>query len=430
VPSALRRSERGLDWFTFFVADIQTGFGPFLAVYLTTQKWNQADIGLILAIGSLAGLMSQLPAGWLVDMAPSKRRAAMLAVLGIGISALMIALLPSFLGILVAKLLHVASSSVLGPAIAAITLGLVGHAAVGPRLGRNARFASIGNGLAAGLMGAIGYLVSPQAVFLVTAALALPTLLALGQIRESDIDPSLADGGLNGRTAPLATAPVAIGRLLRKRSLVVLTFALFLFHAANAAMLPLVGTEMAMRSDRVVLPFLGTEISMGQWASALVALCIVVPQLVVAAIAPGVGRLAVARGRRPVLLLGFAALPARAAILAINSDPWVIVAAQMLDGICGAVLGVLVPLSLADIARGSGRFNLAQGVAASATGIGAATSTAVAGYLATAFGSGTAFLGLAGTAAAAFITLLVAMPETAPKDANGLEANRTDGSTL
>jgi MFS family permease len=414
VLSALRRSERGLDWFTFFVADIQTGFGPFLAVYLTTQKWNQADIGLILAIGSLTGLASQLPAGWLVDMAPSKRRIAMLAVVGIGISALLIALMPSFLGILVAKLLHVASSSVLGPAIAAITLGLVGHAAVGPRLGRNARFASIGNGLAAGLMGAIGYLISPQAVFLVTAALALPTLAALGQIRESDIDPTLADGGLNGRAASLATAPVGIGRLLRKRSLVVLTFALFLFHAANAAMLPLVGTEMAMRSDRVVVPIIG-EISMAQWASALVALCIVVPQLVVASIAPGVGRLAVAWGRRPVLLLGFAALPARAAILAINSDPWVIVAAQMLDGICGAVLGVLVPLSLADISRGSGRFNLAQGVAASATGIGAAASTAVAGYLATAFGSGTAFLGLAVTAAAAFVTLLVAMPETAPK---------------
>ena len=415
MPSALRRSERGLDWFTFFVADIQTGFGPFLAVYLTTQKWNQADIGLILAIGSLTGLASQLPGGWLVDVAPSKRRIAMLAVVGIGISALLIALMPSFLGILVAKLLHVASSSVLGPAIAAITLGLVGHAAVGPRLGRNARFASIGNGLAAGLMGAIGYLISPQAVFLVTAALALPTLATLIQIRESDIDPTLADGGLNGPAASLAAAPVGIGRLLRKRSLVVLTFALFLFHAANAAMLPLVGTEMAMRSDRVVLPIVGTEISMGQWASALIALCIVVPQLVVAAIAPGVGRLAVAWGRRPVLLVGFAALPARAAILAINSDPWVIVAAQVLDGICGAVLGVLVPLSLADIARGSGRFNLAQGVAASATGIGAAASTAVAGYLATAFGSGTAFLGLAITAAAAFVTLLVAMPETAPK---------------
>jgi len=426
----LRRSERGLDWFTFFVADIQTGFGPFLAVYLTTRKWNQADIGLILAIGSLIGLVSQLPAGWLVDMAPSKRRVAMLAIVGIGISALLIALIPSFLGILIAKLLHVASSSVLGPAIAAITLGLVGHAAVGPRLGRNARFASIGNGLAAGVMGATGYLISPQAVFLVTAVLALPTLLALAQIREADIDSVLADGGIGAGEPREGLAPVLIGQLLGKRSLVVLTFALFLFHAANAAMLPLVGTEMAMRSDRFVLPILGSEIDMGQWASALVAVCIVVPQLMVALIAPGVGRLAVRRGRRPVLLLGFAALPARAAILAFNSDPWVIVAAQMLDGICGAVLGVLVPLSLADITRGSGRFNLAQGIAASATGIGAALSTAVAGYLAAKFGSGTAFLGLAITAAAAFVTLLVAMPETAPKDIDGLEANRTNPHTL
>jgi MFS family permease len=421
------RSERGLDWFTFFVADLQTGFGPFLAVYLSTQKWNQADIGLVLAVGSLAGLASQLPAGWFVDMAPSKRRIAMLAVLGIGLSALLIALAPSFLGIMTAKLLHVASSSLLGPAIAAITLGLVGHAAVAARLGRNARFASIGNGLAAGAMGAVGYLISPQAVFLVTAALALPTLLALKQIRESEIDAELADGGIEARSA---VAPASIASLLRKRSLIVLTFAIFLFHAANAAMLPLVGTEMAMRSDRLLVPILGIEISMGQWASALVAVCIVVPQLVVALIAPTVGRLAAVWGRRPVLLVGFAALPARATILAFNSDPLVIVAAQMLDGLCAAVLGVLVPLSLADISRGSGRFNLAQGLAASASGIGAAVSTSVAGVLATGFGSGTAFLGLASMAAGAFVTLLVAMPETAPKDMLGQEANRTHGRTL
>ena len=176
---ASRKSERGLDWFTFFVADIQTGFGPFLAVYLTTQKWNQADIGLILAVGSIAGLVSQLPGGWLVDLVPSKRLAAQVAVAGIGASALLMAVSPSFLSIMLAKLVHVGSSSVLGPAIASITLGLVGHAAVGPRLGRNARFASIGNGLAAAVMGACGYLISPQAVFYVTAALALPTLLAL-----------------------------------------------------------------------------------------------------------------------------------------------------------------------------------------------------------------------------------------------------------
>jgi MFS family permease len=403
VRSASRTSERGLDWFTFFVADIQTGFGPFLAIYLTTQKWNQADIGLILAAGSIAGLVSQLPGGWLVDIAPSKRRAAMLAVAGIGVSALLIALWPSFVGILTAKLVHVASSSVLGPAIAAITLGLVGHAAVGPRLGRNARFSSVGTGLAAGVMGVVGSLIAPQAVFFVTAALAIPTLLVLTLIRENEIDPIRADGGLNGDLA--GYQPRSIGTLLGKSSLLILTFCVFLFHAANAAMLPLVGAEMTVRS--------------GYWATALVAACIVLPQLVVALIAPGIGRLAVSKGRRPVLILGFAVLPIRAALLALNSDPAVIIGVQMLDGLSAAVLGVLVPLSLADISRGTGRFNLAQGIVGSATGIGAAASTAVAGHLATQFGVSVAFAGLAITAVCAFLVVLVAMPETTPDAAYG-----------
>jgi MFS family permease len=168
-----RTSQRGLDWFTFFIADLQTGFGPFLSVYLTTQKWTQVDIGLVLSIGSIAGLLCQVPGGWVVDAAQSKRRAAMLAVIGIGVSALLIALLPIFLAICGAKLLHVGSSAVLGPAIAAITLGLVGHAALGPRLSRNARFSAIGNGFAAGVMGACGHFISAQAVFFVTAILVI-----------------------------------------------------------------------------------------------------------------------------------------------------------------------------------------------------------------------------------------------------------------
>jgi MFS family permease len=397
VASASRTSERGLDWFTFFVADIQTGFGPYLAVYLTTQKWNQADIGLLLAFGSIAGLLSQIPGGWLVDRAPYKRRAAVAAVLGVGISAFLIAVLPTFVGMLTAKLVHVASSAVLGPAIAAISLGLVGHAAIGPRLGRNTRFSAIGNGFAAAAMGAVGYLISPQAVFFATAALTVPTVLALRFIRDSEIDPVQADGGLDAPETPTGT----VLDLLRKPALTAFALCIFLFHTANAAMLPLVGSEMTLRS--------------AQWASVLIAACIVVPQLVAAGIAPSVGRLAGRIGRRPILLAGFAVLPLRAVFLTVYRDPASIIVVQALDGICGAVLGVLVPLVLTDISRGTGRFNLAQGFLACATGLGAATSTAVAGYLATRFGTTAACVGLSAAAVAAFLTVLIAMEETMPR---------------
>jgi MFS family permease len=400
VASASRSSERGLDWFAFFVADIQTGFGPYLAVYLTTQKWNQADIGLVLAFGSIVGLLSQVPGGWLVDWVASKRRAAAAAVIGVGVSALLIAMMPTFMGLLAATLLHVTASAVLGPAIAAISLGLVGHAAIGPRLGRNTRFSAIGNGLAAGVMGAIGYLISPQAVFVATAVLAVPTVWALGLIRDEEIDSVRADGGIDRAAAEGPAATVL--DLLRKRALATFALCIFLFQAANAAMLPLVGSEMTLRSAR--------------WASLLIAACIVVPQLVAATIAPGVGRMAASRGRRPMLLLGFAVLPLRAILLTLYRDPAVIIVVQALDGICGAVLGVLVPLVLADISRGTGHFNLAQGLVACATGLGAAASTAVAGYLATRLGTTAACIGLAVAAVLAFLTVLIAMRETMPRE--------------
>ena len=390
-------SQRGLDWFTFFVADLQTGFGPFLSVYLTTQKWTQVDIGLILSIGSIAGLLGQVPGGWAVDAARSKKRAAALAVIGIGFSALLIAVAPTFVTLRGAKLLHVGASSVLGPAIAAITLGLVGHAAIAARLGRNARFAAIGNGLAAAVMGACGYFVSAQAVFYVTAALAIPTVLALSRIREAEIDSVRADGGfpsvIEHRASPIA-------ELLLKPSLLVLMTCIMLFHAANAAMLPLVGSAMAVRSS--------------QWATALVAASIVAPQFVVAAISPRVGQLAQSWGRRPVFLLGFAALPLRGVVLAWTNDPYMIVAVQALDGVSAAVLGILVPLTLADVSRGTGRFNLAQGIVGSAGGIGAALSMIAAGYLADTFGMAIAFLGMAAMASCGFLLLLAAMPETKP----------------
>ena len=383
---------RGLDWFTFFLADIQTGFGPFVAIYLTAHQWAQFDIGLVLTAGGLVALACQMPGGALVDAVRSVRLVATLAVVAICLSALALAIWPTFPVVMGARILHAGASCVLGPVIAAISLGLVGHAALGARLGRNARFASIGNGVAAAAMGLCGYLVSNQAVFFLTAALAAPALLALTRIRMGDAERPQASAA--------RSAPTRLRDVLRDRRLMLFAGCILLFQLANAAMLPLMGGIVTLKSSA--------------WASTLIGACIVVPQLVVAAGAPWVGRRADSWGRRPLLLLCFAALALRGALFAIVTDPYLVIAVQLLDVVCAAVLGVVLPLVVADIMHGTGRFNLGLGIVGSAVGIGAALSTTLAGYTFDHLGSVAAFCGLAGIALCGLAMVWLVLPETRP----------------
>jgi MFS family permease len=397
-PGPSRRSLRGLDWFVFLVADVQTGFGPFVAVYLTEQKWTQVDIGLVLTAGSLVALAGQMPGGALVDAARSEKRVAGLAVVAIAISALAYATSPRFVVVLGAAILHSGASCVLGPAMAAISLGLVGHRAIGERLGRNARFAAIGNGLAAAAMGACGYFLAARAVFFITAALLGPALLALRLISSREIDPERAHGGPPERRAG-SLLPEILG-LARKRPLLIYAGCIMLFHLANAAMLPLMGSVLTTRSS--------------QWATVMIAACIVGPQLLVAIFSPWVGRKAQSWGRRPLLLVAFAALPVRGLLFATVADPYLLVVAQLLDGVTAAVFAIMVPLVTADVTRGTGHFNLGQGIIGTAAGIGASISTTYAGYLSDRFGSPVAFLGLTAVAMLGFVAMWAMMPETRP----------------
>src|ERR1700742_5170113 len=218
--SPSRESLRGLDWFIFFLADVQTGFGPFLAVYLTTEKWTQGQIGLVLSIGGIVGLIGQMPGGAIVDAARSERLVAGLAVATIGFSALSYAVWPIFPIVAAAATLHAPASCVLGPAIAAISLGLVGPFAIGERLGRNARFASLGNGTAAAVIGTCGYLLSSRSVFVVTFILAIPALLALVQIRECDVDATWAHGAVEREVEDVNATSIV--RLIRQPALLIL----------------------------------------------------------------------------------------------------------------------------------------------------------------------------------------------------------------
>ncbi len=390
---------RGLDWFVFCVADVQTGFGPFVSVYLTTQKWTQTDIGLVLSVAGIVALAAQVPGGMLVDAARSERLVAGFSVTVIALVALTYAAFPIFPAILAAATFHAVASCVLGPAIAAIALGLVGHAGIGERLGRNARFASIGNGCAAALMGACGYFFSARSVFIVTAVLLVPTLLALRQIAPREIVPERAHGG---PTAP-REKPEPMLHLFRERSLLILACCVALFHLANAAMLPLMGSALTGRSS--------------DWAPVMIAICIVVPQIVVALIAPWAGRQASVWGRRPLLLLGFAALSVRGIAFATVTDPALVIAAQIFDGVSAVALGVMVPLIVADVTRGSGRFNSALGIVGMIAGVGGALSTTLAGAVTDHLGSHFAFLGLGTVALLAFGAVLLFLPETRPREA-------------
>ncbi|MFZ0424295.1 MAG: MFS transporter [Xanthobacteraceae bacterium] len=392
------QSLRGLDWFIFFVADVQTGFGPFVSVYLTTQRWTQVDIGLVLSAAGFVSLIGQMPGGALVDAVKSERFVAGLAIGAICLSALTYAVLPIFPMVLAGSVLHAMASCVLGPAMAAISLGLVGHAAIGERFGRNARFASVGNGLAAAAMGACGYLLSARAVFIVTVLLLIPALIALRSISEKEIDPERAHGARP--RLPQIKPPVRPGALMHNRPLLIFAGCLLLFHLANSAMLPLVGSVVTMRSS--------------QWATVIIAACIVVPQLLVAALSPWVGRRAQVWGRRPLLLIAFAALPIRGFLFAVVTDPTLLLAVQLLDGVTAAVFAVMVPLVVSDLTRGTGRFNLGQGILGTATGIGASLSATLAGYVTDHFGSPTAFASLAAIAVVGLAVVTLMMPETRP----------------
>src|SRR5690242_3418785 len=388
---------RALDLVNFFVADVQTGFGPFVAVYLTTHKWTQVEIGFALTVGTVTSLLSQLPAGALVDAMRNKRMAASGALICIIIAALLLATLPTPLPVLVAQMLHGFASCVITPAIAAISLHVAGHAGLGERLGRNARFASIGNGLAAAVMGATGAYLSSQFVFLLTAALCVPALFALWSVG--------AGGHARTQTTSRVLDRAGLKRLVTDHRLMIFGICVMLFHLSNAAMLPLAGAMVTMRA--------------GAYANLIIAACIMVPQLVVAALSPWIGRAAEKFGRRRLMLLGWGALPLRGLLLAVLPGAWPLILGQAVSGISAAAFGVLMPLLAADLTLGSAHFNLCMGMLGLAVYVGAAISTTLSGGIADAAGMQVAFFALTGIGVVALATVWLTMPETRPARDDG-----------
>lgn len=389
-----RGTLRALEWLNFFL--VQTGIGPFLAACLAADGWSPARVGYVLTFGGLVTVAMQVPAGAVVDAARRKRMllGISLGVLVTGTFLLLHA--QSVATVYLAQTLMSAAGPFLGPTVAAITLGIVAAAGFDKQFGKNQAFNSAGNVFAAGLIAAFSYRFGTQAIFVMAAIMAIPTLLCIFLIDGSKIDYSRARGGNHTKSTH------GFSTLLKDRVLMAFFLAVFLFHMANAAMLPELGELLSKDNLKIAAP--------------LMSACVIVTQIVVAATAWWIGRQAAEKGRKPFLLVGFGVLPLRGFLYTVTHAAGTLIAIQILDGVGASIFGVVSMLVIADRARGTGHFNLAAGGLATMVGIGAALSTTMGGTLIQRAGYGASFRGLALVGVLAFLIVWLAVPETLVKN--------------
>ncbi len=398
AAEAARSTLVGLSWLNFLVAMLQTGFGSFVAINLLSAHWTNTEVGVALSVASIAGIVAQVPAGVMVDATPRKRVAVGLAVLAITLAAFVIAFWQRHIVVMGAMAMQGAASAVLGPAIAALSLALVPHANFGDRIGLNVRYAALGTALAAGAMGVVGTELSTQIALMLSGVFGVMALGALRSVRGADLKRA------HEITDHVAVQPRAeaitwreVVAMMRNRNLAVFGLCLMLFQLGNAGLLPLaIGTVVHHSGGR---------------ANLIVAAAVIVSQGMTAILSTPFSRMARLRGRRPVLLIGLAAVSVKATLFAFDGDPVLIVLIQSIDAIPAAAMGLIVPLVVADITRRTGHFNLALGLVGFTLSVGATFGTVMAGALADRFGVSLAFGVLASIGVLATLLARVGLPE-------------------
>ncbi len=401
------KSIRSIEWLTFFLADVQTGLGPFLAAYLAASGWNPGSVGYALTFGGLVSVAMQTPAGALIDATRRKRAlmAISLAVLVAGAVLLMGHLSPT--EVYSAQFLIGSSGAFLAPTVAAITLGVVGAAAFDRLFGKIQAFNSAGNVFTALLVAYVSYKFGYRMIFAAAALLAIPAAIALFTIDPEQIDYARARGAVDGKCHDHGER---LSALFKDRVLVAFLGTAFLFHLANAAMLPELGEMLSKATPKAAAPFMSA--------------CVIVTQLVISLSAAWVGKRAATNGRKPLLLLGFGVLPIRGVLYTMTHAAGALIAIQVLDGVANAVFVIVSILVIKDRTHGTGRFNIAAGALATMVGIGAALSNTVGGLLIQHSGYRASFLGLSGVALVAFALLWFLIPETL---SSNVETSKTNG---
>ena len=394
-----RRSLIALDWLNFFMADVNTGIGPFLAIYLTaTRHWNPASVGIVVSTQSIASVLAQGPAGWIVDWSRYKKWLVVGAAAVAALGCFSIVTSRGEVNEIFTQILLGVAAAVFPPAIAAISLGIVGRERLSRRIGRNEGFNHAGNVIFALLAGAVGTWIGQEWIFYASAIVASGTMCAAAAIRSSDINNVAARAGNEEKDKDGSARAAGFGELIAEKCLWIFTVSVILFHFANAAMLPLVGELLSKGAD-------------GR-SSFYMSACIVAAQFVMIPVAFLTGRLADSWGRKPLFLVGFGVLTLRGILYTLGKGSFYLLAVQSLDGVGAAIFGVLWVIIISDLAKGSGRFNLLQGVIQAALGLGAFLSNFISGFVVKSFGYNVAFLGLAAIAFTGMLFFLLLMPET------------------
>ena len=411
------RSLRGLDGINFLMADVRDGLGPFLSVYLKgTQHWGSGDIGLVMAASGIAAAICQIPAGLLVDAVRAKRLLIAISGLLVGIGCLLIAFFPKLPSVLAAQITLGAASAIIPPCLAALSLGIVGHRLLPARVSRNEGFNHAGNFTAAILAGVLGQYVGVIWLFYLICGFAVASAVVVLMIKPTEIDHELARGSASAEGSDAQHHPIAFSELWKKRDLKVFIISVILFHFGNAAMLPLAGQVIA-------------KVHPGMDVIALSA-CVIAAQFVMVGVAALVGRaMHKGVGRKKIFLVALAVLPVRGVLFSMTSSPYAVVAIQLLDGVAAGIFGVVAVVIASDLMRGTGRFNLAQGLMALAVSVGAALSNVTGGYIVEKFGYTAGFLSLSAVAGIALVFFAVFMPETRP-DEDGTEHHSANPQNL
>ncbi len=424
-------SIKSLAWLNYFIADVQTGMGPYLSFFLLGEAgWNYAQVGAVVGLGYLVSALVQIPIGAAIDLSRRKRELIIAGCLAVASASLLLVFFTSRPIVSFSQSLVGVAGAIFPPCLAALTLGLVGRDRMDVETGKMQSVNALGNLSVAIAAGVVGYGIAFRYLFLVLVGLCILATACVWRIKERDIDHALARGAdhlsedeavVDDAKEPSVAKAIwkdvrGIGSALRDKRLLLFLVGVLLFNFAAAGINPLFAGLLTTARGGGELP---TDPELKRQALRVASLYTASAQIllqgVFALVAVRAGILAASWGRKPLMLIGFGAIAGRALLYtfdAVTNSPYVLVASGAINGIVSGISAVVVTLITADLTRGTGRFNAAQGAIAVAVGLAASFSTILTGNIAKSAGRDTAFWVLAGVALVGLFYFRFAMPET------------------